>query len=280
MEQLIALSRRAGILKGPGTVSNLIELQTGAPRVAIFGPSPTLTVTVERRADVGGRASTFIPGARASGWRGWSPPWSGADPLRPRRRGGRTAASEVARGLPGELRLVETAGGTDLLRHRPALGRAPPGRLGPRQGALASRDRRAVLVRLRDRPGERRAGCLQPVPGRDPAAAHLQRPGLGRARERNPGARRPVEPSPRQRARRATRPGEAERLGAGRVRQGPSGRPGPDCAPRPSACSIAARRGAGHARREAGARPPRRRGAGRSSRPASSTARARVAATR
>jgi 1-phosphofructokinase len=84
----------------------------GRPRVAIFGPSPTLTVTVERRADTEDELH-FHPGGQGV-WVARMVATLDAEPILCGLVGGEAGPLlRAALGrLPGELRLVSTAGGT------------------------------------------------------------------------------------------------------------------------------------------------------------------------
>jgi 1-phosphofructokinase len=86
--------------------------RTGRPRVAIFGPSPTLTVTVERR---GGSDDElhFHPGGQGV-WVARMVATLEAEPILCGLVGGEAGPllRRLLTDLPGELRLVATAGGT------------------------------------------------------------------------------------------------------------------------------------------------------------------------
>jgi 1-phosphofructokinase len=84
----------------------------GRPRVAIFGPSPTLTVTVERRANSEDELH-FHPGGQGV-WVARMVATLEAEPILCGLVGGEAGPllRTLLGGLPGKLRLVESAGGT------------------------------------------------------------------------------------------------------------------------------------------------------------------------
>ncbi len=86
--------------------------RTGRPRVAIFGPSPTVTVTVERRGDSEDELH-FHPGGQGV-WVARMVATLDAEPILCGLVGGEAGPllRSLLADLPGELRLVETAGGT------------------------------------------------------------------------------------------------------------------------------------------------------------------------
>jgi 1-phosphofructokinase len=87
--------------------------QDGRPRVAIFGPNLTLTVTLERRAESEQDDIHFHPGGQGV-WVARMVATLGAEPILCGLIGGEggTTLRPLLEGLGGQLRLVETAGGT------------------------------------------------------------------------------------------------------------------------------------------------------------------------
>ena len=226
------------------------------PRITVFGPHPLLTVAIERRpGDSDGGDDIHL---HAGGQGVWVSRWrrargrAGAVRLR-RRRDRRRCCGRCWSALPGERRLVETAGRQRLLRDRPARRRADGSSRspGPRRrpahelddlfsatcaAALAAR-RSWSATRTRATPAARR--CT-PTWSRTSAATAI------------PVYRRPLRAAARQRAGGAARPRQAQRLGAGGVRVGPGGHAGA-AARRCAERLIGARRrhGRGHPGRRA-----------------------------
>ena len=233
-----------------------------APRVAIFGPNPLLTVAIERR---GGTDDVHLHVGGQGVWVARMAGELGAEPVLCGFQGGESGAilGRLLDGLPGERRLVPTAGasGCYVTDRRSGEREVLAAALAP--SALAPRGRRPVLGRGRRGGSRPMFSWSQPVPARR-AAARAVRQARGRcARGWHPGAGRPLVAAPGQRARGPARPGQAQRLGAGRVR-GAARSTARAARGRRAPARCGSRRGDRHARRRAGvgARRRQRVGAG------------------
>ena len=250
-----------------------------APRVAIFGPNPLLTVAIERR---GGRRHPHPP--RRPGRLGGADGGRArrrAGPLRLHRRRDRQGPAAAARGDAGRAAPGRDGGAQRRLRQRPPQRRARAACHSAGRAALAPRGRRLFSVTLARRARLRPARGLQPLPGRRPAARDLRRP---RRRREARTARRcsSTSPSPRLDSALEGRP-DLVKINDWELAEyvsGPVDTPDGSARRRSSGCGTPARARDRHARRRAGA------GAATTARrvelvpPRSSAARARAAATR
>ena len=196
------------------------EPRSTPARLAVFGPNPLLSVS-DRGARGGGRRDPRPrrrPGGLggADGGRARRPP--GALRLH-RRRDGAGPAPAARASCRAELRLVETAGASGCYVHDRRGGERELVSLAASPAALPARDRRPLLGELRRSARRRGAGRLQPLPGRGAAAGGLRRASSPTpATNGDAGAGRPLLAAARQRPGGRSRPGQDQRLGAGRVR--------------------------------------------------------------
>jgi 1-phosphofructokinase len=91
------------------TVARSMSAPPSGPRVAVFGPDPLLSVTIEAR---GGRDDVHVHAAGQGVWVVRMAAELGAWPILCCLSGGETGAviAPLLEGLPGELRVIETAG--------------------------------------------------------------------------------------------------------------------------------------------------------------------------
>ena len=170
-------------------------------RVAIFGPHPLLSITIEDRGSEGDDIHLHAAGQGV--WVARMAGELGAEPVLCGFIGGETGAvlRPLLERLPGERRLIETGGGSGCYvqdrrsgeRRLIAPASAPP----PSRHELdelvsatcaAALDCEALVV-------------CNPYPGDALPLEVYGEPRRRRARERHAGARRPLHPAPGQRAR-------------------------------------------------------------------------------
>ena len=156
-------------------------------KVAVFGPNPMLSVTVEALTSEGGD-DIHVHAAGQGVWVARMAAEMGAErgALRlPRRRDRRcpAAAAGAAAVRPAADR---DRRGERLLHPRPPQRRAGAGRPERRPAALAPRDRRPLLRHPGGSARRRRARPLRPLSQRGAAAGDLRRPGRRRARQTAP----------------------------------------------------------------------------------------------
>ncbi len=189
-------------------------------KVAVFGPNPMLSVTIEAMTADGGD-DIHVHAAGQGVWVARTAAELGAEATLCGLIGGECGA--VAAAAAGAA-AVRPAADRDRRRQRRLHPRPPQRRARARRperqhAALAARGRQPLLRRLRGGARRRRAGALRPLPERGAAAGDLRRPGRRREGERHAGRRRPLAAAARQRPGGRSRPGQDQRLGAGRVRR-------------------------------------------------------------
>ena len=240
-------------------------------RIAVFGPSPMLSVTIEARGE--GRDDVHCHPAGQGVWLGRMAGELGAWPVLCSLIGGETGrrARAAARGARREsFRLVRSDSSSGCyVTDRRSGEREVLAQAYVEAPSRHEADELVAATTAAALESDVLAIC-NPYPGRRDAARCLRRSRRQRQGGGSPGGRRPLQPSDRGCRGGGAGARQAQRLGAGGVHQGTGGHPGAPArrgreAPRPRRCERARDEGGGPRprtarRRGLGARSPRIRG--------------------